>query len=163
MEAGVSVTSSSQFWNYVCLTSKRHRNQCHSFHVDSPFIIDKMSMDFRRGNSMSNWWRIHKDVSIELLETVRQLMLMFATNLKKTCWFHRLKNRIVKTNREKKLFDDFNNCRFLLERDRAFTLHKNWSFLLKISSVNVTKFAVSCRFGHIYWRNPWKTSIFVQC
>ena len=27
------------------------------------------------------------------------------------------------------------------------TLHKKWSILLRISSV-------SCRFGHIYWRNP---------
>ena len=35
-----------------------------------------------------------------------------------------------------------------------FALHKKWSFPLKISSVNVTKYADSCRFGHIYWRNP---------
>ena len=34
------------------------------------------------------------------------------------------------------------------------TLQKKWSFSLRISSVNVTKFEVSCRFGHIYWRNP---------
>ena len=38
-----------------------------------------------------------------------------------------------------------------------------WSFPLRISSVNVAKSAVSCGFGHIYWRNPqWKTSFFVQ-
>ena len=38
------------------------------------------------------------------------------------------------------------------------------NFLLRISSVNVTKSAVSCGFGHIYWRNSsWKTSFFVQC
>ena len=42
------------------------------------------------------------------------------------------------------------------------TLHQK-SFLLRISTVNVTKSVVSCRFGHIYWRNPkWKTSFFVQ-
>ena len=34
------------------------------------------------------------------------------------------------------------------------TMHKKWSFPLRISSVNVTKSAVSCRFGHIYCRNP---------
>ena len=34
------------------------------------------------------------------------------------------------------------------------TLHKKWSFPLGISSVNVTKFAVSCGFAHIYGRNP---------
>ena len=51
--------------------------------------------------------------------------------------------------------------------DVARTLHKylilrkKWSFLLRISSVNVTKFF--CEFGHIYWRNSnWKTSFFVQ-
>ena len=34
------------------------------------------------------------------------------------------------------------------------TLHKKWSFPLRISSVNVTKSAGNCIFGHIYWRNP---------
>ena len=44
------------------------------------------------------------------------------------------------------------------------SLHKKWSFPLRISSVNVTKPVVSCGFGHIYWRNTkWKTSFFVQC
>ena len=33
------------------------------------------------------------------------------------------------------------------------SLHKKWSFPLKISSANVTKSAVSWGFGHIYWRN----------
>ena len=46
----------------------------------------------------------------------------------------------------------------------GFSPHKKWSFLLKISSVNVTKYAVSCGFDHIYWRkSSWKTSFFVQC
>ena len=31
---------------------------------------------------------------------------------------------------------------------------QKWNFSLRISSVNVTKSAVFCRFGHIYWRNP---------
>ena len=30
------------------------------------------------------------------------------------------------------------------------SLHQKWSFSLRISSVNVTKFEVSCGFGHIY-------------
>ena len=34
------------------------------------------------------------------------------------------------------------------------TLHKKWSFSLKISSVNVTKSEGNCGFGQIYWRNP---------
>ena len=44
-----------------------------------------------------------------------------------------------------------------------YTLHKKWSFPLRISSVNVTKSAGDCGFGHIYWRiHWWKTSFFVQ-
>ena len=43
------------------------------------------------------------------------------------------------------------------------SLHKKWSFSLRILSVKVTKFAVCCVFSHIYWSNPkWKTSFFVQ-
>ena len=43
------------------------------------------------------------------------------------------------------------------------SLHKKWSFPLRISSVNVTKSAVFYGFGHIYWWNPkWKISYFVQ-
>ena len=33
-------------------------------------------------------------------------------------------------------------------------LHKNWSFPLRISSINVTKSVGNWGFGHIYWRNP---------
>ena len=33
------------------------------------------------------------------------------------------------------------------------SLHKKWSFPLRIYSVNVTKSVVSCGFDHIYWRN----------
>ena len=35
----------------------------------------------------------------------------------------------------------------------VITFHCTWSFPLMISSVNVTKSAISCGFGHIYWRN----------
>ena len=41
------------------------------------------------------------------------------------------------------------------------TLHEKWSFPLRIFSVNMTKSAGNCGFGHIYWRNPqWKTSLY---
>ena len=32
-------------------------------------------------------------------------------------------------------------------------LHKKWSFPLRVSSVNVTRSAENCVFGHIYWKN----------
>ena len=41
------------------------------------------------------------------------------------------------------------------------TLHKKWSFPLGISSVNATKSAVYCGFGHIYWRNAQRKTSFL--
>ena len=38
--------------------------------------------------------------------------------------------------------------------DKIKTLHTKWNFPLRISSVNVTKSAVSCRVNNFYWRNP---------
>ena len=40
------------------------RNRCHNFHVDSPFKVDGISMNFPRGISTSNRWRIDENVSI---------------------------------------------------------------------------------------------------
>ena len=43
-------------------------------------------------------------------------------------------------------------------------LHKEWSFPVRIFSVNMTKSTVSSGFDHIYWRGLyWKTPFFVQC
>ena len=36
-----------------------------------------------------------------------------------------------------------------------YSMHKKWSFPLKISSANVSKCTVSCGCGHIYCRNPF--------
>ena len=48
--------------------------------------------------------------------------------------------------------------------NKSSTLHKTWSFSLRMPSVNMTKPAVSCGFGHIYWRNPKSKFFFcVQC
>ena len=56
------------------------------------------------------------------------------------------------------------NPGFSLSSNFILALQKLWSFPLTISSVNVTKSAGICRFGHIYWWNPWwNTSFFVQC
>ena len=50
------------------------------------------------------------------------------------------------------IFDDSHLS--ILHLYKWLTLHKKWSFPLRIPSVNVTKFAGNCRFGHIYCRNP---------
>ena len=43
---------------------------------------------------------------------------------------------------------------FIIYADLEYTLHKKWSFPLRIFSVNVTKSTENCRFGNISWRNP---------
>ena len=44
------------------------------------------------------------------------------------------------------------------------SVHKNWSFPLRIFSVNVTKSAGNGGFGHIYWTNlQCKSSFVVLC
>ena len=48
------------------------------------------------------------------------------------------------------------NCKKSQSKTSLFfelPLHKKWSFPLWISSVIVTKYAVYCGFGRIYWRN----------
>ena len=68
-------------------------------------------------------------------------------------WMNELCFTVVVLNLNKFLTIDFNKQ----------ILNKKWNFPLRISSVNVTKSAVSCGFDHIYWRNSqWKTSFFVQ-
>ena len=44
-----------------------------------------------------------------------------------------------------------------------FTILKKWSFLLWISSANVTKSAVFCGFGRIFWRNSYRKLHFLCC
>ena len=54
-------------------------------------------------------------------------------------------------------------CMSPLKSAQKYPLHKKWSFLLRISSLNATKSTGNCGFCHIYWRNPkWKASFFVQ-
>ena len=44
-------------------------------------------------------------------------------------------------------------ARRLKRNSISFSLHKKWSFPVRNSLVNVTKLAVFCGFGQIYWRN----------
>ena len=63
------------------------------------------------------------------------------------------KNQIFKNSSEKKEELKQKTKRFSGENQK-FALHKKWRILLRISSVNVTKSAGNCGFGHIYWGNP---------
>ena len=42
----------------------------------------------------------------------------------------------------------------LTHKAQWVTLHKKWSFSLRVFSVNASKSTGNCRFGRIYWRNP---------
>ena len=42
------------------------------------------------------------------------------------------------------------DCLLLALKSATSSLHKKWSYPLRIPPVNVTKSAVSCGFGHIY-------------
>ena len=44
------------------------------------------------------------------------------------------------------------------------SLHKQWSFPFRVSSVNMTKSARNCGFAYINWgKRSWRTSFLVQC
>ena len=50
----------------------------------------------------------------------------------------------------------------LSQNTANFTAQK-MKFSIRFSSVNVIQSAGNCRFGHIYWRNPWwQTSFFLH-
>ena len=83
METASTEVTSIRHWNDIeKSTWKTHRyfvnfesrvyveismlNRCHNFHVDSPFKVDVISMNFPCRIWTWNWWRIHKDVSIGL-------------------------------------------------------------------------------------------------
>ena len=51
------------------------------------------------------------------------------------------------------LMDESNVSSYCICKQYLQTLHKNQSFPLRLSSLNVTKSAVSCGFGHSYWGN----------
>ena len=82
METASTAVSSIRCWNNIEKSTLRtHRcfvdfeswihveistsNQCHNFHVDSPFKIDEISANFPRGISTSVPWRIDEDVSMD--------------------------------------------------------------------------------------------------
>ena len=51
-------------WIHVEMSTS---NRCHNVHLDSPFKIDVISMNFPRGISALNRWRIDENVSIGMV------------------------------------------------------------------------------------------------
>ena len=76
---------------------------------------------------------------------------------------HANKSAFKNTNESALTFVPMGKYFTLCEPNVWHTLHKKWSFPLRISSLTVTKATGNCGFAHIYWRHPWwKTSFFVQ-
>ena len=108
------------------------------------------------------------------------LRIVYHYKISSFCWHHvkkyRVKSSILYVRQGSEYASDVlilpnllasQICKCIID---AFTqphaliwMHKKWSFPWRISSVNMTKSAVSCGVGHIYWRNPSrKTSFFVH-
>ena len=73
------------------------------------------------------------------LSTFGRLLLNIVIQSCSPCNKHSLLKRLIKN---------------VFRRNYLVSLHKKWSFPLRISWVNVTKSAVSWGSGQIYWRNP---------
>ena len=94
-------------------------------------------------------------------ETLLGVYHNFGLNQKKVVeWENRLIPWIIKESANSlKNPKHINKISNMISWNMAFqftviSMHKKWSSLLSISSVNVTKSEVSCGFGHIYCRNP---------
>ena len=92
--------------------------------------------------------------------------LRAVTLLKKRLWYRCFLVNFAKFSTTSFLQNTSGGCFYICHKFEPFwffdfavgknliTLHKKWNFPFRISSVNVIKSAVSCGFGHIYWRNP---------
>ena len=99
--------------------------------LDSPFLHSKMLI-------MSSNERLRK-YNAQLMK----FQVLYFLGMKKKIW----KELLFSLLNAKRFWNNaYNNS--------SLTMYKNWSCSLRISSVNVTKSAENCRFGHIYWRNP---------
>ena len=72
-------------------------NRCHNFHMDSPFKIDVISMNFPRGISTSNRCRIDEDVSIGNFVHHFRLLIFLLRHFRTWC-YEIDKNRNYSTN-----------------------------------------------------------------
>ena len=72
-----------------------------------------------------------------------------------SCEFAKILRNVWKSVQAKIYFAKIN-----LSNLNKLTLYKKWSFPLRISSVNLTKSAGNCGFGHIYWKNPERKTFF---
>ena len=103
-------------------------------------------------NSSLHYWYIEFRKSLESINEIHcweNCTSSFGTLLRLRFLFRSFsfKGSFIVTRR---IYDsDMSEMGFAMQ----FTLHKKWSFPLRISSVNVTKSAVSFGFGHIDWRN----------
>ena len=145
------------------------RNQCFSV----SFIQKVHTFPFEQSSCFcNNFFRFHKNLFLSII-----LKDLLNFHYKKKCEAE-LKNSLnfqwlnanfgnirdpLKQNLALQFCRDQNKCVSILTETHINldqihhinnnSLHRKWSFPLSNSSLNVIKSAVSCTFGHIYWRN----------
>ena len=86
--------------------------------------------------------RVNRQKDRRGLRVDRQIVRVDRQILRVDAWIGKISNTCTP--------DEYYKWEKSTTSDQPSTLHKKWSFALRISSVNVSKSAVSCGFGHIY-------------
>ena len=128
-----------KFMTHIWRVWKRNLFQVPKESIDKSFINELTSAIDLWNNNLP-----YRDVSLK--------MFMLLPNLLLQCTCHKSKTIDNKDILERRLALWRSKKGLVIQIQ--LTLHKKWSFPIRISSVNVTKSAVSCWFGYIYWRNP---------
>ena len=127
-----------KFMTHIWRVWKRNLFQVPKESIDKSFINELTSAIDLWNNNL-----LYRDVSLK--------MFMILPNLLLQCTCHKSKTIDNKDTLERRLALWRSKKGLVIQIQ--LTLHKKWSFPIRISTVNVTKSAVSCWFGYIYWRN----------
>ena len=127
-----------KFMTHIWRVWKRNLFQVPKESIDKSFINELTSAIDLWNNNLP-----YRDVSLK--------MFMLLPNLLLQCTCHKSKTIDNKDILERRLALWRSKKGLVIQIQ--LTLHKKWSFPIRISTVNVTKSAVSCWFGYIYWRN----------
>ena len=101
-----------------------------------------------RGRSVWKWKKTHSFHQPENQCPLAEIMFSFKN------WIFPMISTSRKKPPNKRIMFQVDKQSVSTSRNVEFALHKKSSFTWRISSVNVTKSAGNCGFGHIYWRNP---------
>ena len=125
-----------KFMTHIWRVWKRNLFQVPKESIDKSFINELTSAIDLWNNNLP-----YRDVSLKMFMLLPNLLLQCTCHKSKTIDNKDILDRRLALWRSKKG----------LVIQIQLTLHKKWSFPIRISTVNVTKSAVNRGFGHIYW------------